>query len=145
MITTLALSALLLGTAPPEGAPRPAFHLAQAGEAPAAAAPAQRPRRPVRRRPPRRAAPNPQTDEVIAPAPSPAPAPQADVAPMPNRDIEAPRAPTPRETTQVRPDLIRPRSLPDARGQFESDYARERDSLFREPAAGARMNIPFSY
>ena len=64
---------------------------------------------------------------------------------MPNRSIEAPRGPAAPQTTQVRPDLIRPRTLPDARSQLDNDYTRERDNLFREPAAGARMNIPFSY
>jgi len=148
MIASLALSALLLGAAP--GPDPSGLHLVQATEAPPAAAsppaaaPRQRVRRPAPRRAARRAVPNQQT-EVIAPVPAPPPAPQAEIAPMPNRDIEAPRGPIQRETTQLRPDLIRPRALPDARNQFDNEYARDRDNLYREPAAGARMNIPFSY
>jgi hypothetical protein len=63
---------------------------------------------------------------------------------MPNRDLEPPRRLAP-QTTQVRPDLIRPRNLPDSRVQPDNEYTRDRDSLFREPAAGARVQIPFSY
>lgn len=140
MIATFALSALLLGGTPDLGGP--GLLLVQQAEAPAAAAPAARPRRPARRRAARR--PPPPVME-LPPPPAPAPAPRADIAPMPDRSIEAPRTPYSPETTQVRPDLIRPRTLPDARSQFDNEYTRERDNLFREPAAGARMNIPFSY
>ncbi|MBP0494805.1 hypothetical protein [Roseomonas indoligenes] len=83
---------------------------------------------------------------LTIPAPAPAPAPQADIAPMPNRNIEAPRPPPAPETATIRPDLIEPRSLPDARTQSGTrGYTERQDRLYRDPAAGARLNIPFSY
>ncbi|MBP0444052.1 hypothetical protein J8J14_04610 [Roseomonas sp. SSH11] len=143
MIATLALSALLLGAAP-EAPSSPAILLVQETEAPRpAAAPARRQQqRPARRRSARRATP---PAIQAPPPPPPTPAPRADIAPMPDRSIEAPRGPFEPETARLRPDLIRPRNLPDARVQSDNEYTRERDSLYREPAAGARMNIPFSY
>jgi len=147
MIVSLALSALLLGAEPggalTEGGPL--LHRVQ--EAPAAeAAPAPAParRRPARRRAARRAAPPP-----VAEAPPPPPAAsfrqEADIAPMPNRSLEAPRGPTLRDETTLRPDLIEPRNLPDGRVQPGNNYTERQDRLFRDPAAGARLNIPFSY
>ena len=40
-----------------------------------------------------------------------------------------------------------PRSLPDSRRQSggNSSYTERQDRLYREPAAGARLEIPFSY
>ncbi|HEY8613859.1 MAG TPA: hypothetical protein VIL69_21565 [Roseomonas sp.] len=143
MIASLALSAMLLGAAPmadPGPARGAAILLVQDAPAPPAAT-RTRPRRPARRRAPRRE----PTPPVAEAPPLPPPAPQAEIAPMPNRSIEAPRAPFAPQTTQLRPDLIRPRNLPDSRVQSDNEYTRERDSLFREPAAGARMQIPFSY
>jgi hypothetical protein len=157
MIAGLALSALLLGATPaPDFGLGPEVMLVQdapaaaAAPAPETASPAvqvrPRPRRPARRRAQRpRPAPPVAEAPLPDPSPSPAPAPQADIAPMPNRSLEAPRGPFAPQTTQVRPDLIRPRNLPDSRVQSDNEYTRERDSLFREPAAGARMQIPFSY
>ena len=146
MIVGLALSAFLIGAPalpPPAGA---AIHLvqAQAEAGPAATSP------PVRRRPARRRAANRLTSPPIieSPAsPAPVPAPQAEIAPMPNRSIEGPRAPAERQVTRLRPDLIEPRSLPDSRTQSggNSSYTERQDRLFRDPAAGARLEIPFSY
>ena len=66
---------------------------------------------------------------------------------MPNRSIEGPRAPVERQVTRLRPDLIEPRSLPDSRRQSggNSSYTERQDRLYRDPAAGARLEIPFSY
>jgi hypothetical protein len=141
MIATFALSALLLGATPSPGPAAAPIQLVQSAEAPPAAT-RSRPRRPARRTA-RRATPPPVIE--APPPPAPAPPPQAEIAPMPNRSIEAPRGPYAPDTAQIRPDLIRPRNLPDARVQSDNEYTRERDSLYREPAAGARMNIPFSY
>ncbi|MCR0982447.1 hypothetical protein [Roseomonas populi] len=145
MIATLALSALLLGAPPNGGLPGAGIQLVQDAVPEAAPAPARRRqprRRPARRRP---IAP-PQEEALTIPSPSPAPTPRVDIAPMPNRSIEAPRAPTPPETATIRPDLIEPRALPDARTQSgTNNYTERQDRLFRDPAAGARLNIPFSY
>ena len=66
---------------------------------------------------------------------------------MPNRSIEGPRPPAERQVTRLRPDLIEPRSLPDSRRQSggNSSYTERQDRLYRDPAAGARLEIPFSY
>ncbi|MFC0384198.1 hypothetical protein [Muricoccus vinaceus] len=145
MIVGLALSAFLFGAAPAEASP---LLLAQAGEAPARAMPSAG-TQPARRRPPRRRAVRRQPAPPVAEAPPPAPppVPQAEIAPMPNRSIEGPRPPAERQVTRLRPDLIEPRSLPDSRRQSggNSSYTERQDRLYRDPAAGARLEIPFSY
>ncbi|MFC7736763.1 hypothetical protein ACFQX4_13095 [Roseomonas sp. GCM10028921] len=143
MIVSLALSALLLGATPAgdgQALGAGAIHLVQDAPAPPVAS-APRVRRPAQRRAARRRAPPP----VVEAPPPPAPAPQADIAPMPNRSVEAPRPPPPRETARLRPDLIEPRNLPDSRVQSGNNYTERQDRLFRDPAAGARLEIPFSY
>jgi hypothetical protein len=66
-------------------------------------------------------------------------------APVPNRDIEAPRLRLGPEEPTFRPDFIRPRD--ELRGgTFDGDQVRQRhDRLFDQPAPGARLSIPFSY
>ncbi|MBI0537638.1 hypothetical protein D9599_18935 [Roseomonas sp. KE2513] len=152
MIVGLALSALLMG-APATQAP--AARLVQLDLAPVPilvqAEPAQAtPATPARRRPVRRRAARRDLAPPVVEAPTlpPRPAtPQAEIAPMPNRSIVGPRAPIERQVTRLRPDLIEPRSLPDSRRQDggNSSYTEKQDRLFRDPAAGARLEIPFSY
>ncbi|MBB5694033.1 hypothetical protein [Muricoccus pecuniae] len=145
MIASLALSALLLGATPAGDGQAPgagAIHLVQDAPAPPVAT-TPRSRRPAQRRAARRRAPPPVAE--APPPPPPAPAPQADIAPMPNRSVEAPRPPPTREAARLRPDLIEPRNLPDSRVQSGNNYTERQDRLFRDPAAGARLEIPFSY
>lgn len=124
------------------GAPEPSVLLVQDGTQPAPVArPVPRQRQPVRPR--RRTAVQP-----IAPLPPPTPVPApstADLAPVPNRSLEAPRTPTAVARPELRPDLIRPRELPDTAMRGGGLYTDRQDRLYREPAAGARLNIPFSY
>jgi hypothetical protein len=97
--------------------------------------PAQsQPRRPARRRP---AGPAPQPQ---AAAPS-----RGDPAPVPNRDLEAPRQAGTQPSARVDPTLIdpaepRPGTAPDR----NSPQARE-DRLLRQPAPGARLRVPFTF
>ncbi|WP_376091540.1 hypothetical protein ACE7GA_21940 [Roseomonas sp. CCTCC AB2023176] len=121
------------------GAPERPVILAQEGAQPAPMARPVPPRRtPVRRRPPQPIAP--------LPAPTPVPAPLArDLAPVPNRSIEGPRSTAEAPRPVLRPDLIEPRDLPDQRSRGGGTFTDRQDRLFRDPAAGARLNIPFSY
>jgi hypothetical protein len=135
---TLAVSAMLLSAPtelPEDGLRPPSIQFVQETES-KPAAPA---RRPPRRAARRRAQPVPEP----VPAPPPAPPPRADIAPMPNRSLQAPTDPRTRETTRLRPDLIRPRDLPN--GQPDNEFTERQDRLFRDPAPGARLQIPFSY
>ncbi|WP_426957385.1 hypothetical protein [Muricoccus radiodurans] len=136
----LALTAFLAAAGPDPGQ---AIQLAQQAEGPTAA-----PARPAvrRQRPRRRAITRAQPPIQPLPAPAaPAPVPQADLAPMPDRSIEPPRGPRTAEGPRLRPDLIDPRSLPDSRRQSVDDFNDRHDRFARNPAAGARLDIPFSY
>jgi hypothetical protein len=62
---------------------------------------------------------------------------------MPNRNIEAPRS-TEIQRPTLRPDLIEPRRTPTGQTFQGDQYHRERDRLFDNPAAGARLMVPFS-
>jgi hypothetical protein len=93
------------------------------------------PRRPA----PRRRPPPP-------PPPAPVATPRGDPAPVPDRDVEGPRRlETVRPTPRLDPALIDP-----AEPRFGTDtdrnslQARE-DRLLRQPAAGARLRLPFTY
>lgn len=94
---------------------------------------------PRRRRRPRRAS-RPAT---TAPAAAP---PRDDLAPVPNRDIDAPRrAETTPPAPQIAPTLIDPAEPRfGATGDPFGPQARE-DRLLRQPGAGARLRVPFSY
>lgn len=123
------------------GAPdAPQAVLVQEGTQPA---PMARPVPPRRRPLPRR---RPAQPILPLPAPTPVPAPStADLAPVPNRAFEAPSGPRSVERPTLRPDLIEPRDLPDRAGRGGGAFTDRQDRLFRDPAAGARLNIPFSY
>lgn len=100
-------------------------------------APTQPPR--SRRRPRRRAAPAPQAETPAPPAPRDAP------APVPNRDLEEPRAPLAGTSPRLNPALIDPNEPRyGATTDPHSPQARE-DRLLRNPGAGARLSVPFSY
>jgi hypothetical protein len=91
-------------------------------------------RRPVRRRP---AGPAPQP-QVAAPA-------RGEPAPVPNRDLEAPRQPGTQPSARVDPTLIDPAEpRPGTATDRNSPQARE-DRLLRQPAPGARLRVPFAF
>lgn len=107
--------------------------LAQAPEAPP----------PRGRRPLRLDRPGQRVEPFDAPQAAPAPLPpRADLAPVPNRMLEAPRVPQ-NDRPRLSPDIIH-RRLP-GRGQTaNSAPSRTEEGLF-EPAPGARLRVPFSY
>ncbi len=155
MTRALALAALafLLLMAP--GPPRPVAAQADPPAAelapPAAARPAPPRRRPPPRRTVRRVPPAPVAEPPAAFAlPMPAPretAPRPEIAPMPNRSIEGPVVRDPGEgRPSFSPTIIEPRDLPGGglnRGR--NDRLTREDRLFREPAPGATLRLPFSY
>ncbi|MFK4046786.1 Hypothetical protein RMHFA_00549 [Roseomonas mucosa] len=133
------------GAAPP---PPPAAASGVAPERPSATQPPAAPRRkPPPRRDPRRRAPPPAQQEAPPPAPPPATTRPYDIAPMPNRDMEAPR---PRDQgadnrPSFGPDLFEPQRVPGSNPSIdEDDLARRRDQ-FRDIVPGARLRVPFSY
>lgn len=113
----------------------------EAPQPPAAGAPPrpspQRPRRP----PPRRARkPQPATDPN-PPPPGPQ-APQLEAAPVPNRDLEAPRV-VEKDQTRLSPSVIH-RRLPQ-QGMAAEGAPNEREERLFFPAPGARLSVPFAY
>ncbi|MHB0705713.1 hypothetical protein ACX4MT_18760, partial [Roseomonas mucosa] len=125
----------------------PAAASGVAPEGPSATQPPAAPRRkPPPRRAPRRRAP-PPAQEAPPPAPPPATTRPYDIAPMPNRDMEAPR---PRDQgadnrPSFGPDLFEPQRVPGSNPSIdEDDLARRRDQ-FRDIVPGARLRVPFSY
>ena len=103
----------------------------------AAQTPQQQNARPRRRR---RARP-----QAAAPAPAPA-QPRGEPAPVPNRDLEAPRrAESATPPPRIDPALIDPNEpRMGATADPHGPQARE-DRLLRQPAPGARLRMPFSY
>ncbi|MHB0678116.1 hypothetical protein ACX4MV_05880, partial [Roseomonas mucosa] len=89
----------------------------------------------------------PPAQEALPPAPPPATTRPYDIAPMPNRDMEAPR---PRDQgadnrPSFGPDLFEPQRVPGSNPSIdEDDLARRRDQ-FRDIVPGARLRVPFSY
>lgn len=99
--------------------------------APAAPRPNPPPRNAQQRRPRR------QAEKTVT-----APEPQGQPAPIPNRDIEAPRAnSTPRAS--LSPTLINPEPAQPHLGRSGFAVQAQEDRLIRQPAPGARLNVPF--
>lgn len=105
-----------------------------------AAEPARKPRRPQRKQARQRTPPEP-------PAPRSAPPDtehRLEAAPVPNRDLEAPRTGEPgAPRTRLSPSVIH-RPLPSQGMAVEGANNIQEERLFF-PAPGARLNVPFSY
>ncbi|MDT8331950.1 hypothetical protein RQ831_12880 [Roseomonas gilardii] len=137
-------------TQAPEGGAAPPAASGAAPERPSATQPTAAPRRkPPPRRAPRRQATPPAQQE--APPPPPAPPPAAsrpyDIAPMPNRNMEAPR---PRDQgadnrPSFGPDLFEPQRVPGSNPSIDEDDLSRRRDQFRDIVPGARLRVPFSY
>ncbi len=98
----------------------------------------------TRRRPARSARRQPQA--MAPPPPAPPPIPRDDPAPVPNRDLEAPRDSTANAgEPRFGPVLIDPHTpRVGATSDPHSPQARE-DRFLRQPGAGGRLTVPFSY
>ena len=118
----------------------------------AAPSPAEAKPSPPRRRPPQRRAVRRQrspaasdsSSAYVPPRPS-VPAPE--IAPMPNRDIEEPMIRGRNDgKPSFSPTIIEPRDLPGGGlNRGGNDRLTREDRLFREPAPGATLRVPFSY
>ena len=95
--------------------------------------PARRRARPREPAAPQQAAPVPETG------------PRLEAAPVPNRDLEAPRDPTGAagDRTRLTPSVIT-RPLPNQGMATQGTPSIQEERLFF-PAPGARLNVPFSY
>jgi hypothetical protein len=111
------------GAEPPAGPPRP---------------PAPKPRqarRRVRQRGP--------AEDAREATPPPEPATRLEAAPVPNRDLEGPRARSAADRARLSPSVIH-RPLPGQGMAAEGAQNIQEERLFF-PAPGARLNVPFSY
>jgi hypothetical protein len=66
-----------------------------------------------------------------------------EAAPVPNRDLEGPRAPGAADRARLAPSVIH-RPLPSQGMATEGAQNIQEERLFF-PAPGARLNVPFSY
>lgn len=137
-------------TQAPEGGAAPPAASGAAPERPSATqAPAAPRRKPPPRRAPRRQATPPAQQEAPPPpsAPPPAASRPYDIAPMPNRNMEAPR---PRDQgddnrPSFGPDLFEPQRMPGSNPSIDEDDLSRRRDQFRDIVPGARLRVPFSY
>jgi hypothetical protein len=135
------LLAALLAGAPAVAAAQEAA-TADRPEAPGAPPqPVRKPRRP-RRRAARRPDPAEAARQQTVPDPEPMQTPRLEAAPVPNRDLEAPRAPG-TDRARLSPSVIH-RPLPNQGMAAEGAQNIQEERLFF-PAPGARLNVPFSY
>jgi hypothetical protein len=81
-----------------------------------------------------------------APAAPQAAHPLGDPAPVPNREVEAPRARgTDRPTARLDPTLIDPHEPRFGTAVDRNNLQAREDRLLRQPAPGARLRLPFAY
>jgi hypothetical protein len=66
-------------------------------------------------------------------------------APIPNRDLEAPRTSNNAPRTRLSPALIDPDPAQPHLGHSGFAVQAQEDRLIRQPAPGARLSVPFSY
>ena len=90
------------------------------------------PRNPEQRRRPR------QAEKIVT-----APEPPGKPAPVPNRDIEAPRGLNEAPRASLAPALINPEPAQPHLGRSGFAMQAQEDRLIRQPAPGARLNVPF--
>jgi hypothetical protein len=95
-----------------------------------------------RRRAARRRNPAPGAPQEAA-TPEPQAGPRLEAAPVPNRDLEAPRAADGGVRTRLSPSVIH-KPLPSQGMAAEGAQSIQEERLFF-PAPGARLNVPFSY
>lgn len=103
--------------------------------------PAPKPRQPRRRATRRRDQAGRAPQQQAAPEPETGP--QLEAAPVPNRDLEGPRAPSGTDRTRFAPSVIH-RPLPNQGMATEGAANIQEERLFF-PAPGARLKVPFSY
>ncbi len=75
---------------------------------------------------------------------APPAAPGVELAPRPNRSLEAPRAPLAEQAAGIRPTLINP-SIPALGMAAEGAVTQRERRLLETPAAGARFSAPLTW
>lgn len=125
------LASLGAGSALAQGAAPTVTHPA-APAAPRPAASPVPPRNPEQRRQRR------QAEKIVT-----APEPPGKLAPVPNRDIEAPRGLHEPPRASLSPTLIHPEAAQPHLGRSGFAVQAQEDRLLRQPAPGARLNVPF--
>ena len=95
------------------------------------------------------ARPRARPRRAAIPPPPPEPPPRVsrgDPAPVPNNDLEAPPQQSgQRATPQFNPALIDPASPQIGTSRDGASLQSREDRLLRQPAAGARLRLPFGY
>jgi hypothetical protein len=130
----------LLAVASPAAVAEEAAGRAEGGQAAGPQRPtAAKPRRARRRARSREPAAQQQAE------PAPETGPRLEAAPVPNRDLEAPRGTggTDTDRTRLTPSVIT-RPLPNTGMASQGTPSIQEERLFF-PAPGARLNVPFSY
>lgn len=143
LVGSLLLVACFAPPAPAVAQGAPENPVASPTAPPAAGATEAAPRKP-RPRPARRQA-RPRrapAQQQAAPAPVPDTEHRLEAAPVPNRNMEAPRTPA-EDRTRLSPSVIH-RPLPSQGMATEGAASIQEERLFF-PAPGARLNVPFSY
>jgi hypothetical protein len=125
------LASLGLGSALAQNA-APSVTRPSAPAAPRPAASPAPPRNPAQRRQRR------QAEKIVT-----APEPPGKLAPVPNRDIEAPRGLNEPPRASLSPTLIHPEPAQPHLGRSGFAMQAQEDRLIRQPAPGARLNVPF--
>ena len=101
------------------------------------------PARPQPAAPPRRPSPEQRRQRRVAEKTVTAPEPAGQPAPIPNRDIEAPRSGNDAPRARLSPTMIDPApAQPHLPGSGFALQAQE-DRLLQKPMPGARLNVPF--
>ena len=102
--------------------------------APAAPSPAAQPRRP---------SPEQRRQRRVAEKTVTAPEPAGQPAPMPNRDIEAPRNGNDTPRARLSPAVIDPAPAQPHLGGSGFAMQAQEDKLLQKPMPGARLSVPF--
>ncbi|MCA3323845.1 MAG: hypothetical protein INF79_19765 [Roseomonas sp.] len=93
--------------------------------------------------PPRRPTPEERRRQRQAEKTVTAPEPPGKPAPVPNRDIEAPRGLAEAPRARLSPAVIDPAPTQPHLGRSGFAMQAQEDRLIRQPAPGARLNVPF--
>ena len=101
------------------------------------------PARPQPAAPPRRLPPEQRRQRRQAEKTITAPEPPGRPAPIPNRDIEAPRGPNDTQRARLSPTMIDPAPAQPHLGGSGFALQAQEDRLLPKPVPGARLSVPF--
>ncbi len=93
--------------------------------------------------PPRRPSPEQRRQRRVAEKTVTAPEPAGQPAPIPNRDIEAPRNGNDTPRARLSPTVIDPAPAQPHLGGSGFAMQAQEDRLLQKPMPGARLNVPF--